>query len=99
MIKLTLIYSDKEFPVGFESPVFGGDLLKLIFLDLPMSISKLLSELDDFDNYFIENKDIKPINPTMGELDKKEWTISHNKHFKHHFKQFNLLLANSYNIN
>ena len=40
--------------------------------------------------YFKENKDATPINPTMGELNKQEWTIFHNKHFEHHFKQFNL---------
>ena len=40
--------------------------------------------------YFEENKDATPINPTMGELNKQEWIIFHNKHFEHHFKQFNL---------
>jgi oxepin-CoA hydrolase/3-oxo-5,6-dehydrosuberyl-CoA semialdehyde dehydrogenase len=57
---------------------------------LKTSISILLSELKSFDKYFVDNKDATPINPTMGELSKQEWTIFHNKHFEHHFKQFNL---------
>jgi oxepin-CoA hydrolase/3-oxo-5,6-dehydrosuberyl-CoA semialdehyde dehydrogenase len=57
---------------------------------LKFAISILLSELNRFDKYFKENKYATPINPTMGELNKQEWTIFHNKHFEHHFKQFNL---------
>lgn len=90
LIKATIIYSDKEMPIGFKAPMLNDDLLELRFPDLKTSISMLLSELDCFDKYFIDNKDLKPINPTMGELNKQEWTIFHNKHFAHHFKQFNL---------
>jgi len=90
-IKSTIIYSDNKMPIGFKAPMLGDDLLKLEFPDLKTSISSLLSELKRFDQYFVDNKDSKPINPTMGELNKLEWTIFHNKHFEHHFKQFNLI--------
>ena len=90
LIKTTFIYSDKEMPIGFKAPMLSDDLLELKFPDLKTSISILLSELKSFDKYFVDNKDATPINPTMGELSKQEWTIFHNKHFEHHFKQFNL---------
>jgi oxepin-CoA hydrolase/3-oxo-5,6-dehydrosuberyl-CoA semialdehyde dehydrogenase len=90
IIKKTIIYSDKEMPIGFKAPMLNDDLLELKFPDLKFAISILLSELNRFDKYFKENKDATPINPTMGELNKQEWTIFHNKHFEHHFKQFNL---------
>ena len=37
------------------------------------------------------NPAAKPVNPTMGELDRHEWVKFHNKHFTHHFKQFDLI--------
>lgn len=89
MAKLVLIYSNKEFPIGFKSPILGDDLPKLISPDISTSISKLFSELDCFDKFFLENE--KPINPTLGPLDKQEWIKFHNKHFTHHFKQFKLI--------
>ena len=97
IIKKTIIYSDKEMPIGFKAPMLNDNLLELKFPDLKFAISILLSELNGFDKYFEENKDATPINPTMGELNKQEWTIFHNKHFEHHFKQFNLTQkANKY---
>ncbi|MDI9365900.1 MAG: hypothetical protein QM541_13170 [Flavobacterium sp.] len=91
LIKAIIIYSDKEMPIGFKAPMLSDDLLELKFPDLKTSVSILLSELKEFDKYFDENKDATPINPTMGELNKQEWTIFHNKHFEHHFKQFKLI--------
>ncbi len=90
LIKTIIIFSDKEMPIGFKAPMLSDDLLELKFTDLKTSITILLSELKAFDKYFEENKDITPLNPTMGELNKREWTIFHSKHFEHHFKQFNL---------
>ena len=91
MIKSSLIYSDKEFPIGFKAPMLGYDLPKLMFQDLPTSKLKLLSELDNFDLYFLNHENSTPINPVLGPLDKHEWIKFHNKHFTHHFKQFNLV--------
>jgi len=31
------------------------------------------------------------IPPRLGKLNYKEWIIFHNKHFTHHFKQFELI--------
>lgn len=91
LIKAAIIYSDKVMPIGFKAPMLGEDLPELKYTDLKNSIVKLLLALDMFDKYFIENVNEKPMNPTMGELTKQEWIIFHNKHFKHHFKQFNLI--------
>jgi len=91
LIKEKFIYSDNELPIGFKAPMLGDDLPKLIFPDLNVAVRELLNEVDHFDNYFLENGEIEPINPTMGKLDKREWIIFHNKHFAHHFRQFNLL--------
>ena len=90
-IKAFVIGSHNELPIGFKSPVLPIDgLSKLEFSNLKNAIENLKIELTDFDNYFIKNSSIKPINPTMGELDYHEWIIFHNKHFTHHFGQFRL---------
>lgn len=91
LIKEKIIHSDNELPIGFKAPMLGDKLPNLVFPDLNIAVKELLAELDRFDKYFLENGDTKPINPIMGKLDKQEWIIFHNKHFKHHFRQFNLL--------
>ena len=55
------------------------------------AIENLKTELDYFDTYFKENPEAKTIQPRMGLMNKEEWTVLHNKHFTHHFKQYNLV--------
>ncbi|MEO6902805.1 MAG: hypothetical protein ABI315_06610 [Bacteroidia bacterium] len=91
-IKSFVIYSDAELPIGFKAPVLPKDeLLPLSYQDLSSAIEMLKLELDAFDSYFKLNPHNSPINPTMGKLTHTEWIVFHNKHFKHHFKQFNLV--------
>ncbi|MDA0987265.1 MAG: hypothetical protein O3A55_06690 [Bacteroidetes bacterium] len=90
--KRITIYSDRELVRGFKSPALPKDeVLPLAFQNLEIAINNLKTELIKFDSYFKINQNSKPINPVMGELNFKEWIIFHNKHFTHHFKQFNLL--------
>lgn len=91
-IKSFIIYSDAELPIGFKAPVLPKDeLLPLSYQDLPSAIEMLKLELEAFDAYFKLNPNKSTVNPTMGELTNKEWIVFHDKHFKHHFKQFNLV--------
>lgn len=89
-IKASIIYSDRELPIGFRSPMLGDELPALIYSGLDEAIAGLKAELAGFDEYFVVNKDLKPMNPIVGELNYQEWIVFHNKHFMHHFKQFNL---------
>lgn len=91
LLKENLIYSDNDFPMDFKAPLMGDNLPELELPDLQTAIEKLKTELNDFDRYFVKHEFSKPVNPIMGALDKDEWVIFHNKHFTHHFKQFNLL--------
>lgn len=70
-------------------PTEGLPTLK--YSNLHAAIENLKIELSDFDNHFISKPLDNPINPTMGELNYQEWVKFHNKHFKHHFRQFRLL--------
>ena len=89
--KTYLIDTDNDFPVGFRAPMIGEEVLPLRFENLDMAKSILLKEVNTFHEYWEQNKDNKHMHPALGLLDHREWIIFHNKHFTHHFKQFNLL--------
>lgn len=91
IMKRNLIYSDEKFPMEFKAPMMGDQPPELRFPDLKTAIENLKSELDDFDTYFFLNKSARTMNPILGELDKDEWTVFHNKHFTHHLQQYNLI--------
>jgi len=91
-IKGFVIGTDKDMPIGFKSPVLPiEELPTLKHLGLTDAIDNLKVELNDFENYFINYPSDKPVNPTMGELNYKEWVRFHNRHFTHHLRQFRLL--------
>ena len=91
-IKAFVIDTDKDIPIGFKYPVLPTEgLPTLKHSGLSNAIDNLKTELNELDNYFLKHPSNKPINPTMGELNYKEWVRFHNRHFTHHFKQFRLL--------
>jgi len=91
-IKTFVIDTDKDMPINFKSPVLPAEALPTLkHSSINNAIDNLKRELTDFDNHFLKHPTDKPINPTMGELNYKEWIRFHNRHFIHHFKQFKLL--------
>lgn len=95
-IKAYILDTDNDFLVGFRSPVMPAEgLPNLQHPDLEEAIRHLKAELSDFDSYFLRHPEARPVNPTMGELDHKEWIRFHNRHFTHHFKQFGLHASRS----
>jgi hypothetical protein len=91
-IKSVVIGSEAMMPEGFKSPVLPKDgLPPLAYPDLAGAIAQLFTELGDFHAYFAADPDNTPVNPTMGALTHSEWIRFHNKHFTHHFRQFNLI--------
>ena len=90
-IKAHVIHSNLEMPIGFKAPMLGDELPKLVFPDLETAIDKLKKEFIAFDTFFEMDKTAILMHPTMDELNYEEWVKFHNKHFTHHFKQFNLI--------
>ncbi len=90
-IKSKMIYSDAAMPEGIKNPILGDEPPTLKCKNMSEALEQLRLELNKFDDYYTQNVDSKMVHPRMGPLDHKEWIILHNKHFAHHFRQFNLL--------
>lgn len=90
-IRAIFIHGSRDLPIGFKTPFLPIDeLLPLQFSDLDDAIQNLLNETDNFYEYFRLNPEAISLHPTMGALNHSQWIIFHNKHFAHHFKQFEL---------
>ncbi len=90
--KQVLIYTDYEMQPGVKAPFIPDDaLVDLRFADLNEAIDNLMDELNEFQKFFKENPEKEVIHPALGMMNFNEWVIFHNKHFTHHFGQFELL--------
>ena len=91
-IKFFVIKTENELAQGFKTPILPIEsVVPFLYPNLKSAILSLQTELTYFEEYFKTNPNVKTINPTMGELNYEEWKIFHNKHFHHHFKQFDLV--------
>lgn len=89
LAKQVNIYTAVEIP---RNVIFGEIPDDLIYPDLPTAIHKLMIELGDFDQYFMEPGTLV-IHGGFGLMNYKEWCIWHSKHFSHHLKQFNIKVS------
>jgi len=90
--KQVLIYSDYEMQPGVKAPFISENTLPdLKCTSLNDAIDNLTDELNKFEKFFEENPEKKVMHPALGLLNFKEWVIFHNKHFAHHFRQFELI--------
>lgn len=88
--KAYFINQDNDFDPGFKTPMLGDEPPEYFFSTLEEAKENLLNAIIEFQNFFKNNPDEKPINPIMGKLNYEEWIILHKKHFKHHFQQFGI---------
>lgn len=84
------LMSERPLPKDFVNPAIGSNLLPLQYENLESALLVLKQELEEYYSCFEENPAATFINPTFGELNKSEWDVFHEKHFKHHLKQFGL---------
>lgn len=90
-IKSEIIYSTAQLPKGIKSAILPPEPPPYIYSDLKTSILEAEKWLSSFHEYYRMNPDALHMQPRMGLLNYTEWTILHNKHFTHHFKQFGLI--------
>jgi Protein of unknown function (DUF1569) len=86
----SFLLSNQPMPTGTTFFLIGKKLADPINKDLDEAIEFLLSEMSDYEDYYKQNSSEKPFHAVFGNLNKSEWTIYHNKHFTHHFNQFDI---------
>ena len=79
-----------EMERGIKAGGMDG-LLDLRYPSMDAAIEKLASEIEKFHTYFKENPRATIVNPVVDEIGYEDWIIFHNKHYTHHFKQFELI--------
>lgn len=83
------LWTDKPFPRLFRNPVMDDVVVK--YPNLPAAIQALHKTLEDFYTYYEAHPSYQTTHPIFGMLDYEGWLRFHQKHFEHHFSQFNLL--------
>lgn len=82
-----MIYTDTDIPKNIFLEDLPDDYL---YADIETAINRLMTELDDFDEYFEQPGRIA-IHGGFGPMNYNEWLIWHGKHFGHHLMQFGLI--------
>ena len=83
LLKWFVIYSPIPWPKGVKAP---DDYL----YSKPTSLDKDRSTLIDYLSKFNKTEEYLVMHPTFGKMSKADWDALLYRHFKHHFKQFNL---------
>jgi len=84
------LMSSRPLPKEFVNPLIGAGLKPLQYSSLSEAIAVLKIEIEGYYSYFEKNPDATLVNATFGELNKIEWDVFHEKHFKHHYTQFGI---------
>lgn len=89
---MEFLRSDKQFRENTKAPesILGDIPPPLRTASLEEAISKVETELQAFFDYFKENPGATTMHPVFGALNFEDWMILHEKHLKHHYRQFGI---------
>jgi hydroxymethylglutaryl-CoA reductase len=90
-VKRLFLLSDRELQRNFKAPILPSTPIPYQFNGMVEAITNLKNRITDFENYYKNNPSQTENHPVFGALNYDEWLHFHNKHFTHHFKQFNLI--------
>ncbi len=90
-VKRLFLLSDRELQRNFKAPILPENPIPYRFSGMNEAITNLKNRITDFENYYKNNPAQTENHPVFGALNYNEWLHFHNKHFTHHFKQFNLI--------
>lgn len=90
--RLAFLYSNEPFPRNLKNAALPtGELRPLKTATLAEAHALLVKMWQQFEQYFQEHPDAKPIHPLFGPLKHEQWQHFHIRHLSHHALQFNLL--------
>ncbi len=87
------LFSDKQFRENTKAPkgVMPETPGACRFNSLEEALADLRKALDGFFNYFKDDTLKTTLHPAFGHLNFEEWLVLHEKHLRHHLRQFSLL--------
>lgn len=85
------LVSEKEFKQNIKHPLLADSPQALKNSNIVEAYSKFAEELKKFFDYYSDNSTKKNTHVAYGDLNFEEWVQCHYKHFRHHFKQFDLI--------
>ena len=87
------LLSDKDFRENTKAPVsvIGEEALPLRYATMEEALENLIKSIIEFENYFTVDAEKKTLHPVFGELNFEEWVLLHDKHLRHHLRQFGML--------
>ena len=90
---MEFLLSDKDFRENTKAPasVIGEEALPLRYVTMEEALENLIKSIIDFENYFMVDAEKKTLHPVFGELNFEEWVLLHDKHLRHHLRQFGML--------
>jgi hypothetical protein len=89
--RLQFLYSNDPFPLNLKFTEEPANLKTLKTASIEEAIALLEQMLVVFDAHYDANPNDKPIHPFFGPLNKEQWLQFHNRHWNHHFEQFDLM--------
>jgi oxepin-CoA hydrolase / 3-oxo-5,6-dehydrosuberyl-CoA semialdehyde dehydrogenase len=87
---VAFLRTDKPFPREFKAPFLPEDPIPVRHPNLWTAIEALEAEVSYFKKHYENAPEKTETHPTFGPLNRDEWVLSQNKHFKHHFEQFGI---------
>jgi hypothetical protein len=90
---MEFLMSEKEFKENTKAPtdLLGEKPLPIRFPSLAAAKENLKKSVNNFVDYFSEDKMKRTLHPAFGMLNFEEWVRLHYKHVVHHLKQFNVV--------
>jgi len=86
------LYNHYVMPKNFQLEILKkGETENLRFDSLDKAKAALIESLKAVEDTFKNDSEFKAFNPTFGDLNYYEWKLYCQKHFQHHFEQFNLI--------
>ena len=86
------LYTDQKIRPGAKYPLLkDGEELQTRFKNLEQAKEELMKTLQEFLIYYKEHPLAEHFHPRFGKLNKEMMELFHQKHFTHHFEQFNVM--------
>lgn len=84
------LLSDKQFRENTVAPMLPDTPAEVRYAGLQEAVDQLAFEIKEFVERFTGEPGLVSQHPVFGDLNFEEWVLLHDKHLRHHLRQFGL---------